>query len=315
MLLLCSSIFNSRMMMMLRWVTLFKIMTELFLTPRFLAGARKTPEKFDAVLARLNAQNAAVNSNPQRGAWNFTSSPITFVLEMLVDEAYHQRSAQLIEAMYVHCGVPLSTTGVWDGDVGFAMYKYNFSALEVLLRKCKGVFPPTEQPMDFILFRTSFTAMLPLLRMLLRLRDILPKEILDPNVLNHATTALHEVVRCDWSPLINPDPRVAQLLIRGFGANPLLKDDFGRTPLDLLTKTAALVSRAKFPTKAAYADWQARVAATQKILRRDRDVAVLMCKSSPASHLFHLQPETLRYIVEQTNQRDNNDDDADDLSS
>ena len=290
-------------------------MTELFLTPRFLAGARKTPEKFDAALARLNAQNAAVNSNPQRSAWNFTGSPITFVLELFVDEAYHQRSAQLIEAMYVHCGVPLSTTGVRDGDVGFAMYKYKISALEVLLRKCKGVFPPTEQPMDFIHSQTSFTAMLPLLRMLLRLRDILPKEILDPNVLYYGTTALHQVVRCDYCHATDPDPRVAQLLIRGFGANPLLKDDFGRTPLDLLTKTAALVSRAKFPTEAAYADWQARVAATKEILRRDRDAMVLMCKSSPASALYKLQPETVRYIVEQTNQRDNNDDDADDLSS
>jgi hypothetical protein len=109
--------------------------------------------------------------------------------------------------------------------------------------------------------------------MLLRLRDILPKEILDPNVLSHATTALHEAVRCDYSHATDPDPRVAQLLIRGFGANPLLKDDFGRTPLDLLTSTAALVSRAKFPTKAAYADWQARVAATKEILRGDDDDA------------------------------------------
>jgi hypothetical protein len=232
---------------------------------------------------------------------------------LFVDEAYHQRSAQLIEAMYVHCGVPLSTTGVWDGDVGFAMYKYKISALEVLLRKCKGVFPPTEQPMDFIQSRTSFTNVLPLLRMLLRLRDILPKEILDPNVLYYGTTALHQVVRCDYCHATDPDPRVAQLLIRGFGANPLLKDDFGRTPLDLLTSTAALVSRAKFPTEAAYADWQARVAATKEILRRDRDAMVLMCKSSPASALYKLQPETLRYIVEQANQRDR--DDADDLSS
>jgi hypothetical protein len=70
-----------------------------------------------------------------------------------------------------------------------------------------------------------------------------------------------------------------------------------------------------FETEEVYADWQARVAATKEILRRDRDVAVLMCKSSPASALFHLQPETLRYIVERTNQRDNNNDDADDLSS
>jgi hypothetical protein len=293
-------------------------MTELFLTPHFLFDAIKTPEKFHAALARLNAQKAAVNSNLQRGAWNFTCSPIKFVLDLFVDEAaieaYHERSAQLIEAMYVHCGVPLSTTGTSDGDVGFAMHKYNFSALEVLLRKCKGVFPPTEQPMDFIQSRTSFTKMLPLLRMLLRLRDILPKEILDPNVLYYGTTALHQVVRCDYCHATDPDPRVAQLLIRGFGANPLLKDASRRTPLDLLTKTAALVSRAKFPTKTAYADWQARVAATKEILRRDRDVAVLMCQSTRnhASPLHQLQSETLRYIVEHANQRDR---DADDLSS
>ncbi len=127
---------------------------------------------------------------------------------------------------------------------------------------------------------------------------------------------LHEAVRCDYFPLMDPYPPVVRVLVCEFGANPLFKDANGRTPLERLTGTAASVcDLGIFETEEVYADWQARVAATKEILQCDRDVAVLMCKSSPASALYKLQPETLRYIVERTNQRDNNREDADDLSS
>ncbi len=213
--------------------------------------------------------------------------------------------------MYLHCGVPLSYKGLRDGDVGFAMNHNNFPALEVLLRKC---FTPTVQPMQFIQSKALFTRLLPLLRLLLRLRDILPKEILDPNVLYRCTTALHEAVRCGCAPATNSDPRVARLLVRGFRTFPLFKDANGRTPLDRLTATVAwfraLIFKLKQHTPTGERASRSR-RRTKEILRRDCDSAVLMGKSSPASQLYQLQPETLRYIVGQT-KRD--EDDADDLS-
>jgi hypothetical protein len=51
--------------------------------------------------------------------------------------------------------------------------------------------------------------------------DILPKEILDPNILFEGSTVLHEAVRCDHCHATDSDPRVAQLFVCGFGANPL----------------------------------------------------------------------------------------------
>ncbi len=153
------------------------------------------------------------------------------------------------------------------------MISLNCPTLEVLVRKCNAVFSDAYLPMYHLSLVHSSSKMLPLLQTLLRLRNVLPTKVLDPNVLHQNTTALHQAVRCDLSPLTDPDPRVAQLLIRGFGANLLLKDANGSTPHDRLTATAALVSRARFPTKAAYADWQARVAATKEILRGDDDDA------------------------------------------
>jgi len=293
---------------------LLQMTTARFLTPRFLARARQTDERFNAALALLNDQSAAVNSNPRRDVWNVVFSPITHVLRLFYGEAYHQRSAQLIEAMYLRCGVSLRDEGPLGSDLLYAMKDGNIPALEVLLRKCNGVFTAFNQPLHFIQKKACFSRMLPLLRMLLRLRDILPNEVLDPNVLFEGSTVLHEAVRCDYSPLMDPYPPIVRVLVCEFGANPLFKDANGRTPLERLTATAASVcDLGIFETEEVYADWQARVAATKEILQRDRDVAVLLCKSSPASALFHLQPEMVRYIVEQTNQRDR--DDADDLSS
>jgi hypothetical protein len=64
------------------------------------------------------------------------------------------------------------------------------------------------------------------------------------------------------------------------GANPLFKDGNGRTALDVLTSTAASIARrATFKTTFEHAEWKTRVAtvaATTEILRRDRDVMVLM---------------------------------------
>jgi hypothetical protein len=79
-----------------------------------------------------------------------------------------------------------------------------------------------------------------------------------------------------------------------------------------MSATAAMVvKRRNFQTKAAHAEWQARVAATAEVLRRDRDGAVLMGQSSIASPLHLLEPEMMKYIIKQTNKCD----DAGDLSS
>jgi hypothetical protein len=69
--------------------------------------------------------------------------------------------------------------------------------------------------MHFIQPKASFTQMIQLLLF------ILPKEILDPNILFEGSTVLHEAVRCDYGHATDSDPRVAQLLVCGFGANPL----------------------------------------------------------------------------------------------
>ncbi len=103
-----------------------------------------------------------------------------------------------------------------------------------------------------------------------------------------------------------------RLLICGFWADALLKDANGRTVLDVLTATAATMQFTYFKTSAHHAKWKAQVAATTEILRRDRDVAMLMGQSSPASPLHHLQPEMLRNIIIMDSA---NRDDAGDVST
>jgi hypothetical protein len=257
-----------------------------------------------------------VNSNPQVAVWDCDVSPITDVLSQCLDITYHKRSAKLIETLYLHCGVPLDHgQRPFGSDLDYAMQKVNFPTLQIVLLKCGALFTPSERPMNFMSTMISFTKTLPFLRVLLLLRDKMAKEVLDPNVLFVGSTALHEAVTCVYDRATDPDPspRVVRLLVYEFGANPLFKDVKGRTAFDVLTATAAVVSRADFETEAAHANWQERVAATTEILRpgRDRDATVLMGQSSPASPLHLLDTETLRYIVDQTKRGD----DAGDLSS
>jgi hypothetical protein len=223
------------------------------------------------------------------------------------DRAYYrERSARLIEALYLHCGVPLSY-GPDNSDIKSAVKSNNMPAFEVMMRKCNGIFTRSEWPMEYITSQNSSGSMLPFLSMLLQLSDILPKEVLNPNVFYRAwgTTALHMAATCNETCISDkPNLRVVRLLMNGFGADPLLKDGKGRTVLDVLTYTAVAtaVRGTYFVSDAQKAEWKKRVAATKEILLRDRDIAVLMGHSSRnhASPLRILDTETLRYVVGQT---------------
>jgi hypothetical protein len=131
------------------------------------------------------------------------------------------------------------------------------------------------------------------------LRDVLPIEVLDPNVLFCDTTALNQAVNFVYAKATDPDPRVVRQLVFRFGADLLFNDAKGRTALDILTATAAKVKRKKIKTDAAHADWKERVANTAEILRRDRDVAVHM-RRLPASdlQLHQLHRDTLQRILD-----------------
>ncbi len=95
-----------------------------------------------------------------------------------------------------------------------------------------------------------------------------------------------------------------RLLVYEFGVNPPFKDGNGRTTLDVLTATLATMRFTYFKTTAQHAEWQANVAATTEILRRDRDVMVVMGHLSPASPLHHLEAEMLRNIMDSANRED-----------
>jgi hypothetical protein len=82
------------------------------------------------------------------------------------DKKHHrQRTAQLIEALYLHCGVPLNyRQHPYGSDVGCAVISGNrYASLEVLVRKCKAVFWGVDLPMNFISSVPSLTKTLPLL--------------------------------------------------------------------------------------------------------------------------------------------------------
>ncbi len=235
----------------------------------FVLDVHQSESKYNRMLATLNAQNAAVNSH--RGVWYDYSSPITRVLLMCRDEKnHHQRSAEVIEALYLHCGVPLDEGERENAynlsDIGLAMKFDNFPALVVLLEKCSAVFSRSDRPMEILSTINSFTDTLPFLHTLIHRRGMFYPEVLDPNVLYGGTAPLHNAVACDCDYETNPDPRVVRLLIHIFGADRLLLDDNDRTPLYLLQHAASHVTRDNFNTNKQYDDWRARVAAISLML-------------------------------------------------
>ena len=229
---------------------------------------RQSESKYNRMLATLNAQNAAVNS--QRGAWDEYFSPITRGLLLCREKKYHQRSAELIEALYLHCGVPLDEGERENcyklSDIGLAMKYDNFPALVVLLEKCSAVFSRSDRPMEILSTINSFTDTLPFLHTLIHRRGMFYPEVLDPNVLYGGTAPLHNAVSCDCDYETNPDPRVVRLLIHIFGADRLLLDENDHTPLYLLQHAASHVTRDNFNTNKQYDDWRARVAAISLML-------------------------------------------------
>jgi hypothetical protein len=303
----------------------------------FESALRGVDDAFRAALLTLRRQHFAINSNPRYENWHETNSPITYVL------TYHfrgmpyvkwssQRSAELIEALYSHCGIPVAIkTTLKMSDLAISVNKMNFPVFEVLLLKCHGVFAPEENPLQILFQHKQYSNenrdKLPFLKLLHRhiQNGMMPAPATTFLDGDHSTTALHDTLYMRNGIHTNPDPEVVNLLIEGFGADPNISDSHGDTPLDVLEKgsefehsihkhmrNGALPFR-PFPNdtlaavetaRANQQDWLNRVAETKAILlrgmRRPHHLAAMMSQHprlGAGSGLSALSGDTLKNIL------------------
>ena len=290
------------------------------------AGIHGSEAEFDRVMATLNAQHAAVNSNPTCSRWGSLFRPITYTLFMINenDETHRRRSAALAEALHAHCGALLDQRqrphrDTSRSDASLTVLTHNLEGFRALMLRCDATFEESEDPVFMIFMSCARANRLPFLQVLSQCRERLPPSF-DPDVRwgrDKHKCALHYAVgerrASVGKPYLatDPDAEVVDVLINGLGANPEATDDLGRTPLDMVIAGALRVKRERFDSDADYIEWRGRVDETVLILRRaahaaflqraERDTATMMSahpRLGGGSLLRRLEPGVVRRIAE-----------------
>lgn len=258
-----------------------------------------------AALVLLKKQKVPLNGNSDLMLWNKVS-PIAVAIGITF-QTDSERSAKIVESMYLHCGIRSDRALHKDADIREmlwdqsplwdAAYRMIFPVFETLLVKCDATIDPRSLEQNF----PSILHMLapygdravPFLN-LLALHYKGPG--VDPNTRNPlcgGVTALHRAISINRYQ----SPEVIRLLINAFGADPSIPDNRGLLPVDILRTTNDLYSG-----KGTMVEWNERADKTHRLLTHvERTTAVLMGVFLPErnqeSQLRFLDKDLIALIV------------------
>jgi hypothetical protein len=189
--------------------------------------------EFAAALKLLNQQtNIPLNAN-QNFLFRGYTTPIHYLSQLDAYE-FGERAAQLIEAMYKHCGIPTNRHPLsqyqYRSPLWITADDDNFHVFQTLIEECNATFDVDDNRTGYpcILHRLASKGDTAIRYLTLLAKH--PEIPLNPNLLYmNGETALHQAVTH-----INPSPAVVRLLINSFGADPLIPNKNGLLPLDYL---------------------------------------------------------------------------------
>ena len=278
-----------------------------FLTEDFIRTALSGSDaEFTFALSLLNAHtNIPVNGNTGL-LFDGDLSPIAYAL-FYNSDTQKERVAKLIEALYLHCGIPTTRhpTDRITSPLCRAAVCDNFHAFETLIVKCNATFDAMDNTR---MFRRNG-----IMQVLAERGDKAVKSlnlltlgpITDPNIRKRysGNTSLHVAVEQD-----NQSPDAVRLLIRKFGADPTIRNNpvipmaRGLLPLDVLCKMQADRMAQPFASDIERQTFQDNVRKTERLLTHtERATAVLMgvCLETrnQASELRHLDKEMVAMVL------------------
>jgi hypothetical protein len=261
--------------------------------------------EFTFALTLLNAQtHIPVNGNTGLLFWQ-DASPIAYAMRK-VFLTHAARTAKLIEALYLRCGIP--TTRLPSNDryttspLCRAVLHDNFTVFETLTTKCNATFDARDNEHNDGILHILASRGDKAVRYLNLLTHL---DGMDPNHTERVmgNTALHIAVSQD-----NQSPDAVRLLIRAFGADPTIRNNLvmstvrGLLPLETLKKMEAERMEQSFASDATRQTFQDNVRKTERLLTHtERATAVLMgvCLETrnQESELRHLDKEMVALIL------------------
>ena len=202
-----------------------------FLTDFFIANAVcGSDREFGAGLALLK-QQTHIPLRGNAGLLFKDQTPIAFAVTACgCSQSAKERTAEVIDALYRHCGIPTTRRGPHPSPLWQTVMRMNLPAFDALLLRCEATFDPRDLSREFPSVLHYLAARgddaLPFLD---RIKQVHTKldAFTDPNAAAlGGCTALHAAV----------SSRVVRTLMDAFGADPTICNAEGLRPVDTLTK-------------------------------------------------------------------------------